>query len=388
MKSLASYYFLYYLGQAALMPYLSLYLSDKGISSTLIGLLLSLWAFTSVIAQPIMGMLNDRLNDRRQILMLCTILSPILAFGFYFFDAYFALLIFSVLFPWFQSSSASLSDALAVEIGSHAGISFGSIRLWGALSFSLASFVTGIVYERSGYGSSFFYFLIINAAVLGVLFLFPKIKPSEHKLSMFDQAKEVISHKRFLGFIGICLLVNLSIAINFSFLPIYFKEMGFNKAWIGTTYAIAAIIEVPMFWVSAKMNDKIGRLPVLCMAAICYAAKCLTLAFTHDIYLVLASQLLDGMAYAFFASASVEMVKSYSKDETQATFQTVFAAITTGLGGIIGGAFGGIFIDQMGAPFLYFILFALCMTAAVLFIISNKMSNRSIKQDWQKKSQL
>jgi MFS family permease len=112
------------------------------------------------------------------------------------------------------------------------------------------------------------------------------------------------------------------------------------------------------------------------------------LAFTYDIYLVLASQLLDGMAYAFFASASVEMVKSYSKDETQATFQTVFAAITTGLGGIIGGAFGGIFIDHMGAPFLYFILFALCMTAAVLFIISNKMSNRSIKQDWQQKSQL
>jgi hypothetical protein len=74
---------------------------------------------------------------------------------------------------------------------------------------------------------------------------------------MFEQAKEVISHKRFLDFIGICLLVNLSIAINFSFLPIYFKEMGFNKAWIGTTYAIAAIIEVPMFWVSAKLNHKI-----------------------------------------------------------------------------------------------------------------------------------
>ncbi|WP_171643638.1 MFS transporter [Paenibacillus phytorum] len=94
----------------------------------------------------------------------------------------------------------------------------------------------------------------------------------------------------------------------------------------------------------------------------------------------MASRLLDGIAYAFFASASVEMVKSYSKDETQATFQTVFAAITTGLGGIIGGAFGGIFIDHMGAPSLYFILFVLCLTAAILFIISNKMSNRPTKK--------
>jgi hypothetical protein len=54
------------------------------------------------------------------------------------------------------------------------------------------------------------------------------------------------------------------------------------------------------------------------MAAVYYAAKCLTLAFTHDIYLVLASQLLDGMAYAF----------------------------------------GGIFIEHMGTPSLY--LYCLC----------------------------
>jgi PPP family 3-phenylpropionic acid transporter len=378
VKSLASYYFLYYLAQAAFMPYISIYLSEKGISTTAIGMILSIWAFVSVIAQPIMGMMNDRMNDRRKMLMLCTILTPVLALGFYYFNGYAALLILSVLFPWFQSSAGPLSDSLAVELGNKAGFSFGSIRLWGALSYSLGTFVTGIIYERAGYNISFFYYLLISAGALVTLFLFPRIKPSLHKLSIFDQAKQVFSNKRFMGFIGICLLLNMAIAINFSFLPIYFKEMAFNKAWIGTAFAIAAIIEVPMFWLSARLNQKIGRLPVLCMAAVFYAIKCLVMALTDHVALVLAVQLLDGISYALFASASVEMVGSFSKGETKATFQTVFAAITSGLGGIIGGAFGGTLIDRMGAPFLYLILFVVSLAAATLFVIYNMLTSRML----------
>jgi hypothetical protein len=64
----------------------------------------------------------------------------------------FALLIFSVLFPWFQSSSASLSDALAVEIGSNAGISFGSIRLWGKAWIGTTYVIAAIIeVPMSGY---------------------------------------------------------------------------------------------------------------------------------------------------------------------------------------------------------------------------------------------
>ncbi|KQO12429.1 hypothetical protein ASF12_30920 [Paenibacillus sp. Leaf72] len=83
-------------------------------------------------------------------------------------------------------------------------------------------------------------------------------------------------------------LIASSIAINFNFLPIYFKEAGFNKGWIGTAYSIAAIIEVPMFWFAVKLHRRFGLIPMMMLAALCYSVKCLVMAFSTQVGLVLA----------------------------------------------------------------------------------------------------
>lgn len=370
MKSLASYYFLYYLALSAFLPYMSIYFSEKGFSSTAVGMILSLWAFVSVIAQPIMGMVNDRMSDPRKILLVSTIVSPILSLGFYYLGSLAAIMALSVVFAWFQSSAGPLSDSLAIDIGNREGFSFGSIRLWGALSYSLGTFCTGFLYGRIGYENSFFIYLVINIAVFFTIYLLPKMKHSPHKVTLFDQANEVLHNKPFVLFLGICLLVSLCSSMNFTFLPIYFKEMGFDKKWLGTAFAIAAIVEVPIFYISAKLGKRLGRFNVLWMASVLTAMRFILIFAFHNVYLVLALQAIDGISFAFFASLAVEVVESYASERTKATFQTIFAAATYGLGGIIGSSAGGIIIDHKGAPFLYLVLFFVSMAAALLFILS------------------
>jgi PPP family 3-phenylpropionic acid transporter len=381
VKSLGVYYFLYYLAQASLFPYISIYLQEKGISATAIGMILSLWALVSVISQPVMGMINDRITDQRRILMISNVFAPIIGLGFYFLEGYPALIILSILFSWFQASAGPLSDSLAVEIGNQQGFSFGSVRLWGALSFSLGAVCTGFLYEKIGYDKGFLIYLGISVFVVFTLFFFPKVKSSRHPLSMFDQAKEVFLNKTFLIFVCICLLISMSMAINFSFLPIYLNDRGFDKKWIGIAYSIAALIEVPMFWLSVLLNNRMNRLYVLCLAAGFYAIKCLLLYVSHNLFLILCLQLFDGISYAFFISAAVETVESLSTAQTKSTYQTLFAAITSGLGGIIGSALGGIIVGHLGAPFLYFILFLLSMAASVLFA-ATKISSSKRRTDF------
>jgi MFS transporter, PPP family, 3-phenylpropionic acid transporter len=376
VRSLGVYYFLYYLSQASLLPYISIYLQGKGISATAIGMILSLWALVSVISQPVMGMINDRISDQRRILMISSVFAPIVGLGFYFLEGYPALIILSILFSWFQASAVPLSDSLAVEIGNQQGFSFGSVRLWGALSFSLGAVCTGFLYEKIGYDKGFLIYLGISIFVVFTLFFIPNVKSSRHHLSMFEQAKEVFLNKAFLIFVCICLLISMSMAINFSFLPIYLNARGFDKKWIGIAYSIAALIEVPMFWLSAWLNNRMNRLYVLCLAAGFYAIKCLLLYVSHNLFLVLSLQLFDGISYAFFISAAVETVESLSAAHTKSTYQTLFAAITSGLGGIIGSALGGIIVGHWGAPTLYFILFLLCMAASVLFAVTKISSSK------------
>lgn len=370
MKSLSSYYFLYYLAMSVYLPYMSIYFSDRGFSSTQVGMIFSLLAFVSVIAQPIMGLLNDRTSDPRKILLLCISVAPILSLGFYYMGSLTAIMALSIVYAWFQSSAGPISDSLANDIGNREGFSFGSIRLWGALSYSLGTLGTGFLYGKIGYDNIFFAYLVISLALVFTIFYLPKVKPSPHKTKLFDQAKEVLHNKPFVLFVGICLLVNLCMSMNFTFLPLYFKEMAFDKKWLGTAFAIAAIVEVPMFYISAKLGKRLGQFNVLCMVAVLNAFRYILIYTFHNVYLVLALQVVDGITFAFFASLAVEVVGGYASERTKATFQAIFAAIAYGLGSILGSSAGGVIIDYKGAPALYLVLFFVSMVAGLLFFIS------------------
>lgn len=377
MKSLASYYFLFFLSMSVVMPYTSLYFSDRGFSHTTVGLILSLWALVSIVAQPVMGMINDRVNNPRKIMMVCAIAAPVLSLGFYLMNGLAAILVLSVFFAWFQSSGGPIGDAMAVEIASQKGFSFGSVRLWGALSFALGTFATGILYEKYGYNDIFIYYIVLNTTLCLAIMLLPATQITRRRVTLFGQMGEVVRNKRFMVFVVTSMLMMMSASINMNFLPLYFKEMGFNKSWIGSAYAIAAIIEVPMFWVATKLSKRIGRYQLLCVAAFIYCIQFFAMYSFANVSLTLAVQLLNGIAFAFVAGTSVEIVQSYATDGTKATLQTVYAAATWGLGGIVGNAMGGMVVDRFGAQSLYFILFCLCMAASLLFIV-NKNHQKSI----------
>jgi PPP family 3-phenylpropionic acid transporter len=377
VKFLAPYYFLSYLALSVFMPYTSLYFSERGFSNTAVGMILSLWALVSVIAQPVMGMINDRLSNPRKILMISAGAAPVIGLGFYYVDHFAAIIALSVVFSWFQSSAAPLSDSITVEAANREGFSFGSIRLWGALSYSLGTFSTGFLYERYGYGDIFFYYLAVSLLVFALLFGFPKTRSTHHKATVFEKAKEVLDNKPFLLFLGISLLMVMSSASSFTFLPIYFKEMGFDKGLLGSAFAVGAIIEVPMFWVATKLSRRVGRFNLLCIAAAIYSIKCLVLFLWHHVYLTLGVQLLDGISFAFAAGTFVEVVESFASAKTKATFQTIFAAVTWGLGGIIGNAAGGVIVDHRGTPFLYLILFILSAAASLLFVVTQNIQQKN-----------
>ncbi|WP_155973155.1 hypothetical protein [Paenibacillus sp. Leaf72] len=62
------------------------------------------------------------------------------------------------------------------------------------------------------------------------------------------------------------------------------------------------------------------------------------------------------------------MINSYAK----ATYQTLFVALTSGIGGIIGSALGGVVISHWGVNKLYLLMFSLCFIALAGFTARRK----------------
>jgi PPP family 3-phenylpropionic acid transporter len=128
-----------------------------------------------------MGMINDRMHNPRIILMVAVILAQVIGIGLNFSGNLATIIVISVLFSWFQSSVGPLADSLAVGIGNREGFSYGTVRLWGALSYSVGTFFIGFLYGKYGYGNIFVHYLVINLLVFIVLFWFPKTKSVHYK---------------------------------------------------------------------------------------------------------------------------------------------------------------------------------------------------------------
>ena len=376
MKVKISLFYLFlFLAMGACMPYMSLFFQERGFDGREIGQILAVGSLTSIIAQPIFGMMNDMLKDYRTMLKISSLLSAIIAFAF-FFSPNFGFMIFTaVLFAFINTPASPLLDTLAVERGPEFGFSYGEVRVWGAIGYALSTVIAGYVFSKISFQYIWMVFSGFSLLMFLLVFMFPKWERDKSKaITNKNALREIFKNGRFLFFISITMLLSITVTMNFSYLPIYFQKLGYPEHLVGWNFSIAAAVEIPLFWLSVKFIRKFGLFPMLIFATFAYAIKYIVMGFALPLSVVLAVQALDGVAFAFYFSAAVEIVNLMAPEGTKTTAQTVFAA-AGGIAGIIANLIGGILIESQGPAFLFLMMGGIGIFAAILFMFFQKMYN-------------
>lgn len=380
MKSVIStYYFVFFVGMASTSPFLSLYLNGKGINNTQIGLLLAGGAAIATLAQPILGLITDRLRDQRRVLLVSVILSPIIFAGYALFRNFFALLLVACLLAAVQATSPLL-DSIAVTQGEKSGFTYGQVRLWGALGFALAAVAAGYIYHRTGIGAAFIIYGLLSVLLVGITFYLPKTASKARNRDPFMASMRRMAHQRTLiVFIVICFICSMASAINYTFLPLYYQDLHYPMSWVGLNFTVAALVEVPLFYVSGKLMERYGLVPTVITGSICYTVKYAIMAAAPGAVAVIGIQALDGMAYALYWSAAVQLVADLAPADGKATAQTVFGAVAGSLSGIVGTIVGGFVLDTDGPLMMYLVTTILSALATIGFIVFAKFFRQPSK---------
>ncbi len=244
-------YFAIFMSSGLHLPYFPLWLAFRDLTPTQISVVLSMPLFVRVIAAPLVSMLADRSNDRAHILSIATVLAAIVA-AFYFVPFGFAgVLIVSLMLapPW--TSQVPLADTIALSGVRRYGADFARMRVWGSISFLLASFAGGVFIQHMGEQ-------IIPSALLGALiaacamsFVVPRIgKPRRlSPLSDVDigDAGRALRRPAFVTFLIATGITQASHAYGYSFSAIYWKSIGIEETMIGSLWSISVVAEVIMF---------------------------------------------------------------------------------------------------------------------------------------------
>lgn len=367
------YYFVYFVAMAATQPFVTLYLNGKGINSTDIGFLLAVGSGAGIVAQPILGYVNDLAHDSRRILLLSVIFSPVMFAGYGLWHRFWPLFAVSVLLAVAQSA-APILDAMAVQEGTRSGFSYGQIRLWGALSFALTTMVAGYVYNIVGTSSFFFVYGALSLILVWTTFYLPRSTAlSRPQENLFRGIWKVLSNPSLLFFIAICFVLSTSISINFSFLPLYYQDLHYPMGWVGLNFTVAALVEVPFFYLSGKILAGVGPMRVVILASLLYTVKYVIMAFAPGAVAVIVIQVLDGTAYALYWSTGVQLVAALAPPRRTATAQTLYGAIAGSLSNIVGSSLGGFLLQHVGPSNLYFVTAGIGTLSLVGFLVFTRL---------------
>ena len=119
-----------------------------------------------------------------------------------------------------------------------------------------------------------------------------------------------------------------------------------------------------------KEKDADERGSALLIAMAFYAAQALLYSVNTNTVVGSLGEILRGPSFGLQLVVSISFVSSQVPPEWRATGQTVYAAFTGGLGGIMAGAWGGVLYDWIGVQAMYrvcaLVILVLAVVAAVV----------------------
>ncbi len=166
------FFFLWFSGGAFFQPYLPIFYRNQGLSGLQIGMLSSIGFAVAILAAPQWGRWNDRASAPQRILQFAILMNVATMLILSRQTAFLPMVIVIVLNSLFAPASEPAAASLALRATRGTGSSFGSVRVWGSLGWSIMVLISGWWIQRSTIQTGFAGFAVFMLAALSILFLF------------------------------------------------------------------------------------------------------------------------------------------------------------------------------------------------------------------------
>ncbi|MEF2093439.1 MFS transporter [Bacillus sp. CFBP9009] len=377
LRLLKSFNFLYFGLLAIFIPFLPVYLADQGLRPAQIGFIIGTGGFVTLITQPLWGMISDKTRTIRKVLLLLIFFSSVIGYFLYDSSSYLQLILFAMLLYFFLMPIDPLTESLNFTIAEKSGISYGSIRTYGALGYAVISLITGYVMSYFGANSLAFLFAGIGLISFIVSWMMPDA-PVSGKPVTLSSLKHFFSNKETLLFLLLVFICAVPARMNDTFLGVYIRELGGSAKLVGLTWFLAAGSEIVVFALSFWWLRKGKEIIIISFAAAFFFIRYFVSAWITDPQLLAYLQVMQLLTFPIFYSAAIQYLYRIVPVEWRATGQTVLALLFFGVSGIIASYIGGAIYGAYGGKTLYLFISSISFIGMVFALVLYRIYGKRI----------
>ncbi|PKF89529.1 MFS transporter [Bacillus sp. BA3] len=368
IRLLKSFNFLYFGLLAIFIPFLPVYLADQGLRPAQIGFIVGTGGFVTLITQPLWGMISDKTRTIRKVLLFLIFFSSVIGYFLYDSGSYLQLILFAMLLYFFLMPIDPLTESLNFTMAEKSGISYGSIRTYGALGYAVISLITGYVMSYFGANSLAFLFAGIGLISFIVSWMMPDA-PVSGKPVTLSSLKHFFSNKETLLFLLLVFICAVPARMNDTFLGVYIRELGGSAKLVGLTWFLAAGSEIVVFALSFWWLRKGKEIIIISFAAAFFFIRYFVSAWITDPQLLAYLQVMQLLTFPIFYSAAIQYLYRIVPVEWRATGQTVLALLFFGVSGIIASYIGGAIYGAYGGKTLYLFISSISFIGMVFALV-------------------
>lgn len=353
--------------------YTASFLSSKGYSSFIIGLVTGIGAVISVILQPVIAAVTRRFNvlcNKRNIIILKAL--SLAASAFIMLSppgAYTTAVLFTVLTA-IDASIPSMLSTLAMDyINSGNQLNFGLARGCGSISYAIFTLILGYVVQYLGADILMAMYIVLGIVNIITVILFPADNSEEHFADNNKDSNILRKYPFLIFFLTACVLLYIAHNIFNVFLLNIVQRAGGDNTNLGIALAISAFVELPAMAAIVKIAKKISIEKVILVSSISFTLKAAACVFAVSIPAVYAVSAMQMIAFALFTPSSVYFINKHMQQHDSAIGQALIGSCTLGLGGTLGNIIGGLVIDIAGlTPTLIFSAILSACGTVVMFM--------------------
>lgn len=347
------------------VPFTPVWLSWRGLSAAEISAVMSVPLFLRVFVTPAVALSADRSARHRQAMQVLAWLSlatattlAAAASGFWTILALVAMLVIC------NATLMPLAETMAVKGVRDRGLDYGRVRLWGSLTFIVASFLGGLAVTRWGGGAGMWLVVCGCAATVAAAYLLPRI-PAEPVLDVSqrrplwhaEEPRRLLRSKPFLAFLAAAGGTQAAHATLMTYGVLLWRDQGLSATAAGALWAIAVLAEVALFAWSARLVSLLGPARLLALAAASSIIRWIAMAFDPPLVLLVPLQMLHALTYGGSHVAAIHFIHQAVPPPIQGSAQALYATIASGLAmglatltaGSLYAAYGGLSYLAMAA---------------------------------------
>ena len=244
-----------------------------------------------------------------------------------------------------------MGDTLVVRMAARYQLDYGRLRLWGSLSFALVAILSGLLWQRVGYGPMFFVAgaLFLPVAAAAALLDEPVVVKEATRLSV----RQFAGDNELMAILGAAVLVGSAIGMDIVFAGIIMERLGGNASMIGLLLGVAAFSELPAMHYGISIARRLGSRSALLIAFAALGLGLAGFALAWSPWHLLLVSVLRGFGFGVFFVGTVQSVDERVPPQWSGSVQAVLNAGVWGFAPLVAGPMSGVLYDAWGIKAVY-----------------------------------